>query len=87
LVFRSTVSHFPSTQRQSLIDFVSARYLRQTLIFSEYLAPEMNSVFTKKCLNVAGKVKIRQAYRGTINDVPLQVQQVMISLFINIHDR
>ncbi|KAI9598069.1 hypothetical protein BDF19DRAFT_433389 [Syncephalis fuscata] len=54
-----------------------AKYLRQTLIFSEYLAPELNSMFSKYCCNVAGKLKVRRTNEsGTINDVTLPIQQI-----------
>lgn len=51
-------------------------YLRQTLMFSDFLTPEMNSVFNKYFKNVAGKLKIKQSYEdGTIVDVLPQIQQ------------
>ncbi|KAL1922449.1 uncharacterized protein VTP21DRAFT_9988 [Calcarisporiella thermophila] len=53
-----------------------AKYLRQTLIFSDYLAPEINALFNKHCKNVAGKLKIRKLYTGTIADVIPQLQQI-----------
>ncbi len=42
-----------------------ARFLRQTLIFGEFLTPEINSLFNKHCNNVFGKVKLLQ---DKIND-------------------
>ncbi|KAI8055410.1 hypothetical protein BDF22DRAFT_677007 [Syncephalis plumigaleata] len=54
-----------------------AKYLRQTLVFSDYLTPELNSVFTKYCNNINGKLKIRRMNEtGTINDVALPIQQI-----------
>ncbi|RKP25777.1 digestive organ expansion factor-like protein [Syncephalis pseudoplumigaleata] len=54
-----------------------ARYLRQTLIFAEYLTPELNSVFNKYCSNIRGKFKLRRENEaGTINDVALPIQQI-----------
>ncbi|RKP06438.1 digestive organ expansion factor [Thamnocephalis sphaerospora] len=53
-----------------------AAYVRQTLIFSDYLAPELNALFAKYCRNVAGKIKTRQTCGGSINEVSLQVQQI-----------
>ena len=53
-----------------------ASYLRQTIVFSDYLAPEMNALLAKRCRNVAGRVKALCEYKGTIQDVVPQVQQV-----------
>lgn len=51
-------------------------YLRQILMFSDFLTPEINSVFNKYFKNVAGKLKIKQSYEdGTIVDVLPQIQQ------------
>jgi hypothetical protein len=66
---------------------IRARYLRQTLIFSDYLTPELNSVFSKYCNNINGKLKIRRENEaGTINEVALPIQQVrrFISILVNI---
>ncbi|KAI8147823.1 hypothetical protein BJV82DRAFT_593490 [Fennellomyces sp. T-0311] len=53
-----------------------AKYLRQTLMFTDFLTPEFNAVFNKYFLNVAGKLKIKQKYEdGSILDVIPQVQQ------------
>ena len=43
-----------------------AKSLRQTIIFSAYITPEMNSLFNKYLLNVAGKVKLQPSYDGAI---------------------
>ncbi|KAI7879425.1 DUF1253-domain-containing protein [Lichtheimia hyalospora FSU 10163] len=53
-----------------------ACYLRQTLVFSEFLTPEINGFFSKYLKNVSGKIKIKQRYEdGSILDVIPQVQQ------------
>ncbi|KAI9488556.1 hypothetical protein BDB00DRAFT_38877 [Zychaea mexicana] len=53
-----------------------ATYLRQTLVFSEFLTPEFNAIFNKYFKNVAGKLKIKQKVEdGSILDVIPQVQQ------------
>jgi len=52
-----------------------AKYLCQNLIFTEYLTPELNSLFNTYCKNIAGKIKIRHPHFGTINDVIIPVQQ------------
>ncbi|KAK4496140.1 hypothetical protein PRZ48_012119 [Zasmidium cellare] len=46
----------------------NAKYLRQTILFSAYLTPEMNRLHNTSMLNIAGKAKITPTYPGTIND-------------------
>ncbi|KAJ1964737.1 rRNA-binding ribosome biosynthesis protein utp25 [Dispira parvispora] len=53
-----------------------AKYLRQTLVFSDYLTPELNSLFNNHCLNVAGKLRIKPTYDGAITGVITKVPQV-----------
>lgn len=54
-----------------------AKYLRQTLVFADFLTPEFNALFNKYMKNVAGKLKIKHSYEeGSILDVIPQVQQV-----------
>ncbi|KAL7311382.1 rRNA-binding ribosome biosynthesis protein utp25 [Mucor circinelloides] len=53
-----------------------AKYLRQTLVFADFLTPEFNALFNKHMKNVAGKLKIKRTYEeGSILDVIPQVQQ------------
>ncbi|KAF9988004.1 rRNA-binding ribosome biosynthesis protein utp25 [Modicella reniformis] len=53
-----------------------SKYVRQTLVFSNYLTPEINALFKKFSKNVAGKLKITQGYdHGSIVDVVPLVQQ------------
>ncbi|KAF9201060.1 rRNA-binding ribosome biosynthesis protein utp25 [Haplosporangium sp. Z 27] len=53
-----------------------SKYVRQTILFSNYLTPEINALFKKYSRNVAGKLKITQAYEdGSIVDVVPLVQQ------------
>ncbi|KAI7904789.1 uncharacterized protein BX663DRAFT_503540 [Cokeromyces recurvatus] len=53
-----------------------AKYLRQTLIFADFLTPEFNALFNKHMKNVSGKLKIKRTYEeGSIIDVIPQVQQ------------
>ncbi|KAI1317319.1 rRNA-binding ribosome biosynthesis protein utp25 [Mortierella claussenii] len=53
-----------------------AKYVRQTLVFSNYLTPEINALFKKFSRNVAGKLKITQPFEhGSIVDVVPLVQQ------------
>ncbi|KAI8644844.1 hypothetical protein BD408DRAFT_339777 [Parasitella parasitica] len=53
-----------------------AKYLRQTLVFADFLTPEFNALFNKYLKNVAGKLKIKRSYEdGSILDVIPQIQQ------------
>jgi len=51
-----------------------ARFLRQTLIFSAYLTPELNGLLSMHMHNVAGKVKVAPTSTGALLDVGQQVQ-------------
>lgn len=50
-----------------------ANYIRQTLVFSSFITPEMNSLYSSSMLNVSGKVKIMPIYQGAILDLPLAI--------------
>ncbi|KAF9585531.1 rRNA-binding ribosome biosynthesis protein utp25 [Lunasporangiospora selenospora] len=53
-----------------------SKYVRQTMVFSNFLTPEINAFFKKYSRNVAGKLKVTQAYEhGSIVDVIPMVQQ------------
>ncbi len=57
-------------------------YLRQTIVFSDYLTPEINALFNKQMNNVYGKIKIRQHHKGTILDVNMtNIRQVQVTEF------
>ncbi|KAG4306486.1 hypothetical protein PORY_000474 [Pneumocystis oryctolagi] len=58
----------------------NSRFLRQTLIFSQYITPEINSLFINHLFNVSGKNKIRQNYKGSIEDVGYKIQQIFLRL-------
>ena len=62
----------------SLYAHIRSKYLRQTIVLSDFLTPEMNSLFNKRMLNIAGKLKMRQTYEGAILDVIPDVNQVII---------
>ncbi|KAF2210311.1 hypothetical protein CERZMDRAFT_45507 [Cercospora zeae-maydis SCOH1-5] len=44
----------------------NAKHLRQTIVFSAYITPEMNRLYNTHMQNVAGKIKIAPAYPGAI---------------------
>lgn len=55
-----------------------ARYFRQTIVFSAYLTPEINGLFSTQMQNIAGKVKISREYSGAMLDIGLQIRQIFI---------
>lgn len=48
-----------------------AKHLRQTIIFSAYVAPELNRLYNAHMLNIAGKAKLTPFYPGVIGDIDL----------------
>jgi U3 small nucleolar RNA-associated protein 25 len=48
----------------------NARYLRQTIILSDYLSPEINSLVSKHLHNVAGTTKYKAIYPGAMLNLP-----------------
>ncbi|EEA27692.1 rRNA-binding ribosome biosynthesis protein utp25 [Talaromyces marneffei ATCC 18224] len=50
-----------------------ARYIRQTIVTTSFLTPEMNSLFSQHMQNVAGKAKILPQYNGAITEVALPI--------------
>jgi U3 small nucleolar RNA-associated protein 25 len=53
----------------------NARFLRQTILISAFNFPSLNRLYTHHMLNVAGKVKYRRDYEGTILDLGIPLKQ------------
>lgn len=55
----------------------NSKYLRQTIVMSEFSTPEMNHCFTKYCHNIAGLMKCRQFYDkgGAMARIGLSIRQ------------
>jgi len=43
-----------------------AAYLRQTIVFSSFIAPELNRLYNSTLLNIAGRTKVTPIYPGAI---------------------
>ncbi|KAL1956965.1 hypothetical protein VTO42DRAFT_6454 [Malbranchea cinnamomea] len=50
-----------------------AKYLRQTIVLSSFITPEINSLLSAHMHNVFGKVRITPTYAGAILDLPVPV--------------
>lgn len=57
-----------SRVRHSYLDG-HAQHLRQTILFSAFLTPDLNALFNKTMLNISGKAKYTRLYQGTITDL------------------
>ena len=57
-----------------------AQYYRQTVVYSAYVTPEINKIFTKYMRNIAGKIKFQPKYQGSILDLDIQVKQTFLRL-------
>lgn len=59
-----------------------AKHLRQTIILSAYLTPEVNALASSHMLNVAGRVKYVPVYDGVMLDVantmPIPISQTFV---------
>ncbi|KAH8697024.1 U3 small nucleolar RNA-associated protein 25 [Talaromyces proteolyticus] len=48
-----------------------ARFIRQTIVLTSFISPEVNALFSQHMQNVAGKAKITPIYNGAITDIAL----------------
>lgn len=52
-----------------------AKHLRQTIVFSAFITPELNKLYNSAMLNVAGKAKYTLPYNGAIVDLGMSIKQ------------
>ena len=70
-----------SRVRNSYLDG-HAKYLRQTIIFSAYLTPEINSLVSSHLHNYAGRVKYVPSYKGAMLEVSNRLPMPVVQTFL-----
>ncbi|KAK9479923.1 hypothetical protein V1514DRAFT_326883 [Lipomyces japonicus] len=58
-----------------------ANYLRQTLILSQFVTPEINALLTQHCHNVSGKIKYRPYYSGILGDIGGKISHAFVKVY------
>jgi U3 small nucleolar RNA-associated protein 25 len=61
-----------------------SKHLRQTIVFTNFITPEINAIYTKSMLNFAGKTRYTPIYKGSMLDVaaslPVNITQTFLRL-------
>ncbi|ANB15052.1 Utp25p [Sugiyamaella lignohabitans] len=63
----------------------NSKYLRQTIILSQYATPEMNSCISKQCYNISGKLRIRPTYTGSMATIGMRIRQTFTRIYVPEH--
>ncbi|KAK9325872.1 hypothetical protein V1517DRAFT_312855 [Lipomyces orientalis] len=58
-----------------------SKYLRQTLVFTEFITPEINALFSHQMHNIGGKVKFHPVYSGALTDIGTKLDHVFTKFF------
>ncbi|KAN0024274.1 hypothetical protein ACTFIV_008676 [Dictyostelium citrinum] len=74
-----------SRLRNSSLEGLS-KNLRQTLLFSSNLTPELNSIFNQHCKNIAGKIRIKKIKNGEITNIVPSLRQTFHRLYLDSND-
>lgn len=53
----------------------NAKYLRQTIVYSAFITPELNKIYNRNMLNVSGSVEYTRDCAGAILDLGVQIKQ------------
>lgn len=53
-----------------------AKYLRQSIMVSPYLTPEMLALYNRSCLNVGGKFRGKMVYEGAVQQLRVRIRQM-----------
>ena len=59
-----------------------AKHLRQTIVLSDFLTPEINALASAHMLNIAGKIKYTPIYRGVMLKVPATLPSGITQTFL-----
>jgi U3 small nucleolar RNA-associated protein 25 len=52
-----------------------ARHLRQTILLSAFQTPEQNALFNRRCVNLEGKVRLRNSFKGVLGQLSIKTRQ------------
>ncbi|KAK9473839.1 uncharacterized protein V1510DRAFT_375739 [Dipodascopsis tothii] len=58
-----------------------APLVRQTIVLADYIAPEINALFSHHMRNVAGRLKVKPVYGGVLDDVGAPIPQKFTRLY------
>ena len=64
-----------------------AQFYRQTVVYSAFITPDINKIFSKRMRNIAGKIKFQPIYNGVMLDLDIQVKQTFYRLNSSIPEK
>jgi U3 small nucleolar RNA-associated protein 25 len=62
-----------------------SKHIRQTIVTTDFITPDIHSIYTKSMLNFAGKSRFTPVYRGAMLDVPASVGVTATQTFIRLN--
>jgi U3 small nucleolar RNA-associated protein 25 len=63
----------------------NAKYIRQTVVLSDFITPEINSIYTKVMLNMAGKFRYASVFEGAMIDISASLPVRMPQIFLRVN--